>query len=96
MTEPQAGSDPQQFTTAAIRDGDEWIINGMEVLLVMPARQPSSSSWPSPTPRSASTKGHSMFLVPTDTPGVIMSRHVGLAGESEDEGMHELRFIMTT
>src|SRR5271165_2555536 len=28
MTEPQAGSDPQQFTTVAVRDGDEWVING--------------------------------------------------------------------
>src|SRR5271156_4495750 len=25
MTEPQAGSDPQQFTTLAVRDGDEWV-----------------------------------------------------------------------
>ena len=31
-----------------------------------------------------------MFLVPTDTPGVDMVRHIGLAGESEDEGMHAL------
>ena len=31
-----------------------------------------------------------MFLVPTDTPGVIMERHVGLAGESEDQAMHAL------
>src|ERR1700728_753427 len=31
-----------------------------------------------------------MFLVPTDTPGVEFVRHTGLAGESEDEGMHAL------
>ena len=35
-------------------------------------------------------QGASMFLVPTDTPGVNMVRHVGLAGESEDEAMHAL------
>ena len=28
MTEPQGGSDPKQFTCRAVRDGDEWVING--------------------------------------------------------------------
>jgi acyl-CoA dehydrogenase len=28
MTEPQGGSDPDLFKTSAIRDGDEWVING--------------------------------------------------------------------
>ena len=28
MTEPQGGSDPGLFTTAAVRDGDNWLING--------------------------------------------------------------------
>jgi acyl-CoA dehydrogenase len=28
MTEPQAGADPRQFMTAAVRDGDDWVING--------------------------------------------------------------------
>ena len=28
MTEPQGGSDPRVFTTTAVQDGDEWVING--------------------------------------------------------------------
>ena len=28
MTEPQGGSDPRVFTTRAVRDGDDWVING--------------------------------------------------------------------
>jgi len=28
MTEPQGGSDPSLFKTQAVRDGDEWVING--------------------------------------------------------------------
>jgi len=28
MTEPQGGSDPNLFKTVAVRDGDEWVING--------------------------------------------------------------------
>ena len=90
MTEPQAGSDPKQFTTQAVQDGDEWVINGWKFfssnartaafLIVMAITDPDVSVY----------QGASMFLVPTDTPGVDMVRHVGLAGESEDEGMHAL------
>ena len=28
MTEPQGGSDPNLFITTAVRDGEEWVING--------------------------------------------------------------------
>jgi acyl-CoA dehydrogenase len=35
-------------------------------------------------------KGMSMFLVPTDTPGLDVERHIGLLNESSDEGMHAL------
>ena len=28
MTEPQGGGDPKVFTTTAVQDGDEWVING--------------------------------------------------------------------
>ena len=31
MTEPQGGSDPNLFTTHAVKDGDEWVINGQKV-----------------------------------------------------------------
>src|SRR5580692_5352724 len=90
MTEPQAGSDPKQFTCRAWRDGDDWVIDGWKFfssnartsafLIVMAISDPDVSVY----------QGASMFLVPTDTPGVEMVRHVGLAGEPEDEGMHAL------
>ncbi len=90
MTEPQAGSDPQQFTTRAVRDGDEWVIDGWKFfssnartaafLIVMAVTDPDVPVY----------QGASMFLVPTDTPGVEIVRHVGLGGEGEDEGMHAL------
>jgi acyl-CoA dehydrogenase len=35
-------------------------------------------------------KGMSMFLVPTDTPGVNIERHIGLGGERLGEGHHTL------
>jgi alkylation response protein AidB-like acyl-CoA dehydrogenase len=60
MTEPQGGSDPDLFKTHAVRDGDEWVING--------------EKWFTSAGRVADllfvmcTNG--MFVVPRTTPGV--------------------------
>jgi acyl-CoA dehydrogenase len=90
MTEPHAGSDPKQFKTRAERDGDEWVINGWKFfssnartaafVIVMAVSNPDVSPY----------KGMSMFLVPSDTPGVNIERHIGLMGERSDDGMHAL------
>jgi acyl-CoA dehydrogenase len=90
MTEPHAGSDPTMFTTRARRDGDEWVIQGHKwfssnartssFFIVMAVTDPDVSAY----------KGMSMFLVPADTPGIVIERNVGLMGESPDEGMHAL------
>jgi acyl-CoA dehydrogenase len=93
MTEPQGGSDPTRFTTMARRDGDEWVLEGWKFfssnartasfLIVMAVTNPDVSAY----------KGMSMFLVPTDTPGVEIVRNVGLMGESlrdDEAGMHAL------
>src|SRR6187200_2860642 len=90
MTEPHAGADPTMFTTRAVKDGDEWVINGWKFfssnartasfLIVMVVTDPDVSAY----------QGMSMFLVPTDTPGVKIERNIGLAGEPLGEGMHAL------
>ncbi len=90
MTEPQGGSDPTRFETRAVRDGDEWVLNGWKFfssnartasfLIVMAVTDPDVSAY----------QGMSMFLVPTATPGVEIVRNVGLAGEREGEGSHAL------
>jgi acyl-CoA dehydrogenase len=90
MTEPHAGADPTLFTTRAVKDGDEWVINGWKYfssnaktasfLIVMAVTNPDVSPY----------KGMSMFLVPTDTPGVDIVRNVGLFGEPLNEGSHAL------
>ena len=90
MTEPHAGADPTLFTTRAVKDGDEWVINGWKYfssnaktssfLIVMAVSNPELSPY----------QGMSMFLVPTDTPGVNIVRNVGLYGEPLNEGFHAL------
>lgn len=90
MTEPQGGSDPTQFTTRAVRDGDEWVINGWKYFssnaktasffIVMAVSDPDVSPY----------KGMSMFLVPAGTPGVEIVRNTGLSGDPLGEGTHAL------
>ena len=90
MTEPHAGADPTLFTTSAVKDGDEWVINGWKYfssnaktssfLIVMAVTNPEISPY----------QGMSMFLVPTDTRGVNIVRNVGLYGEPLNEGFHAL------
>ena len=90
MTEPHAGADPTLFTTSAVKDGDEWVINGWKYfssnaktaafLIVMVVTNPDVGAY----------NGMSMFLVPTDTPGVNIVRNVGLYGEPMNEGFHAL------
>src|SRR6187397_3609275 len=90
MTEPHAGADPKMFKTRAEKDGDEWVINGYKFfssnartarfIIVMAVTDPDVSAY----------QGMSMFLVPTDTPGVDIVRDVGLGGEPLGEGSHAL------
>jgi acyl-CoA dehydrogenase len=88
MTEPQAGADPKQFTCRAYKDGDDWVISGEKwfssnfryatFAVVMVITDPDVPVY----------QGSSMFLVPTDTPGIEIVRNVGLMGEAEGEGSH--------
>jgi acyl-CoA dehydrogenase len=90
MTEPQGGSDPATFRTRATRDADGWVIEGWKYfssnaptasfLIVMAVTNPDAGPY----------EGMSMFLVPTDTPGVRIARHTGLGGEPLGEGSHAL------
>jgi acyl-CoA dehydrogenase len=90
MTEPHAGADPTLFTTRAVKDGDEWVIDGWKYfssnaktasfLIVMAVTNPEVSPY----------QGMSMFLVPADSPGVNIERNVGLWGEPMNEGWHAL------
>ena len=76
MTEPGAGADPTLITTRAVRDGDEWVINGhkwftsngsvSDFLIVMVVTNPDVPAY----------QGCSMIIVPTDTPGVDIVRDI--------------------
>ncbi|WP_299950653.1 acyl-CoA dehydrogenase family protein [uncultured Modestobacter sp.] len=90
MTEPQAGADPGEFTTRAVRDGDHWVLNGSKFFS-------SNARWASflivmavTNPEAGVRNRMSMFLMPTDTPGIEIVRDVALFGDPEGEGSHAL------
>ena len=90
MTEPEGGADPTQFRTRAVRDGDEWVLNGWKFfssnaktaafVIVMAVTNPDVSPY----------KGMSMFIVASDLPGIEIVRNVGLGSEPLGEGDHAL------
>ncbi|MCS6966834.1 MAG: acyl-CoA dehydrogenase family protein, partial [Candidatus Kapabacteria bacterium] len=88
MTEPQGGSDPSSFRCRAVRDGNEWVIDGEKyfashadladfiiVMAITNAEVPVH-------------RGASMFLVPTDNPGLNIVRRAGLGIEPLHSGHH--------
>jgi len=90
MTEPQAGADPKEFVCRAWRDGQEWVIDGekwftsnarfAEFLIVMAVTDPDA----------APHQRMSMFIVPSETPGIEIQRNVATMAERDDldEGIH--------
>ena len=82
MTEPEvAGSDPTLIQTAAVEDGDDWVINGhkwftsgaqgADFAIVIARTDPDAEI---PQARN------SAFIVPTDTPGFEIVRDVETMG----------------
>jgi len=93
MTEPEvAGSDPTLLRTRAVRDGDDWVINGHKwftsgaigasVAIVMAVTDPEAP----PHLRA------SMLLVPTDAPGFHLVRPVSVMGHAGGSGHCEIRY----
>jgi acyl-CoA dehydrogenase len=86
MTEPQAGADPKEFTCKAWHEGDEWVIEGEKwyssnaryasFLIVMAVTNPDN----------APHERMSMFIVPAESPGIVIKRNVPGMNDAEDEG----------
>jgi acyl-CoA dehydrogenase len=89
MTEQHAGSDPKMFTTQARRGDDgSWLLDGEKFFtsnlrsatfaIVMAVTDPAAEPY----------RRMSMFLVPTDMPGIEVLRDIGTMDEPLGTGMH--------
>src|ERR1700741_1084822 len=77
MTEPRtAGSDPTLLQTRAVKDGDEWVVNGRKWFTTNGSIADFLILIAVPDPAARSHQRASMFLVDVDTPGVNILRDV--------------------
>ncbi|MGD9701287.1 MAG: acyl-CoA dehydrogenase family protein [Acidimicrobiia bacterium] len=83
MTEPQGGADPGVFTTRAVRDGDEWVIDGQKYWSSNASVASFFIIMAVTNPDVPVHRGTSMFLVPADTPGVNIAAKHNLYGHPE-------------
>lgn len=81
MTEPEvAGSDPTQLRTAAVLDGDDWVINGRKWFTTFANRAAYSTVMCRTETDVPPHWAFSMIIVPTDTPGYEIVREVPALG----------------
>ncbi|MFI9775218.1 acyl-CoA dehydrogenase family protein [Streptomyces sp. NPDC051956] len=87
LTEPGTGSDAGSLTTRAVREGDDYVINGSKMFI-------TNGTWADVVllfARSTDAPGHkgvTAFLVPTDTPGLTrrtIHGKLGLRGQATAE-----------
>lgn len=87
LTEPGTGSDAGNLATRAVRDGDDYVLDGTKMFI-------TNGTWADVVLLFARTgdapghKGVSAFLVPTDTPGLTrrpVHGKLGLRGQATAE-----------
>jgi acyl-CoA dehydrogenase len=72
LTEPGAGSNPAGLRTKAVRDGDDWVIDGEKCFITNSPIAGLFVVFARTRPADASGTGIAVFLVPADTPGVTV------------------------
>jgi len=91
VTEPDAGSDVAAIRTRAVRDGDEWIVNGSKLYIT----NGTQADWLCLLARTSDEGGYrgmSQIVVPTDAPGFSVSRKLDKLGNRSSDTA-ELSFV---
>ncbi|WAC57080.1 acyl-CoA dehydrogenase family protein [Gordonia sp. SL306] len=69
-TEPDGGSDIATCKTRAVRDGDDWVVNGSKMFTTGAHNCQYTFLITNTDPEAKKHKSLTMFLVPLDTPGI--------------------------
>ncbi|HEY7147712.1 MAG TPA: acyl-CoA dehydrogenase family protein [Streptosporangiaceae bacterium] len=81
VSEPEAGSDVAAIRTRAVRDGDDWVINGSKLYIT----NGTQADWLCLLARTSGEGGYrgmSQILFPTATPGFAVSRKLSKLGNN--------------
>jgi citronellyl-CoA dehydrogenase len=84
VSEPGAGSDVSGIRTRAVRDGDEWVVNGTKMWIT----NGSQADWLCLLVRTSDEGGYqgmSMLVFPTDTEGFSVSRRLDKLGNRSSD-----------
>ena len=80
ISEPGAGSDPAGMTTRAVRDGDDWVINGRKIWITRAAEADFTILMAVTDKEKGARGGMSAFLVDKGTPGFNILRRIPMLG----------------
>ncbi|MGB3210121.1 MAG: acyl-CoA dehydrogenase family protein [Desulforhopalus sp.] len=74
LTEPGAGSDPAALMTTAVRDGDEWVLNGSKIFITSGSFAGVFVVWAVTDQTARKGKGISLFLVEAGARGLVIGK----------------------
>ncbi len=84
LTEPHVGSDASALRTTAVKQGDDYVINGVKQFITS-GKNGHLAIVIAVTDKGAGKKGMSAFLVPTDTPGYVVARLEDKVGQHSSD-----------
>ena len=80
LTEPGAGSDVSGIQTTAVRNGDDYVLNGSKMFITNAGQAAWLTVFAS-TDKEAGHRGLTAFVVPTDADGVTIEKHLDKMGQ---------------
>lgn len=80
ISEPGAGGDPSALSTRAVRDGDDWVLNGRKIWISNLERADFGIVMARTSGTPGARGGISAFIVDKGTPGFIPARKIPMIG----------------
>ncbi len=84
LTEPHVGSDASALRTTAVKQGDDYVIQGVKQFITS-GQNGHVAIVIAVTDKGAGKRGMSAFLVPTDTPGYVVARLEDKVGQHSSD-----------
>ena len=84
MTEPSGGSDLAALKTSAVKDGDDWVINGSKTFITNGYSADLVVTAVRTDPEKGA-RGITLFAIPADAPGFSRGRKLDKVGQDESD-----------